>query len=161
MSWSESEARMNPRIAAALDRDAAKRLAIAGNVAAGLVARLSDEMPKPPKAQRTGGHASKLEALRAQYHDLRKRECHIAGVITQPRFYLPGGVRYTADFLVIGWEEFGGGHLLTVEEVKGHRLSKNARDGITRFRIASGIFKWATWKLVEWRDGGWVETVEE
>lgn len=149
---------MNPRIAAAMDRDAAKRLAIAGNVAAGLVARLSDEMPKPPKAKRTGGHASKLEALRYEHHEYQRRNGLIAGVIRQPRFYLPGGVRYTADFLVIGVEEFGGGHLLTVEECKGSRLGKNVRDSLTRFRIAAGIFKWARFVLVEGGERGWVET---
>jgi hypothetical protein len=57
-------------------------------------------------------------------------------------FVLPGGVRYTADFL---WEPGSGDFMLPdsrriVEEVKFDWATKNARDSRTRLRIAAALF---------------------
>jgi hypothetical protein len=109
------------------------------------------------------GFDSKLEAARWEYHQQRKAAGLICDVLRQPRFELPGGLVYRADFFVIGCddcEEVGGGPRHVIEEVKGSRQAKNARDSRTRFRVAAGLYSWARWLWVErQRAGLWV--VEE
>jgi hypothetical protein len=113
---------------------------------------------KEPKRRKVGGFDSKLEAARYEYHLERVKAGLIAAVLRQPMFDLPGGLRYRADLMLIGVEEFGGGHGITVEEVKGSRLGKNSRDSLTRCRVAAGLNPWARWLIVERERGGcWIE----
>jgi hypothetical protein len=60
--------------------------------------------------------------------------------------WLPGKVRYTPDFMV---EHHG--HVQIVE-VKG--WSKNLRDGMTRLKVASGVFTCYQWSLAKWNGQG-------
>lgn len=60
--------------------------------------------------------------------------------------WLPGKVRYTPDFMVQHH-----GHIQIVE-VKG--WSKNLRDGMTRLKVASGVFSCYQWSLARWNGQG-------
>lgn len=63
---------------------------------------------------------------------------------------LPGGVVYTPDFVVLCRDH------LEIHEYKG--WSRNRRDGITRLKIAAGLYPWIRWCLVESKDGRFKET---
>lgn len=60
--------------------------------------------------------------------------------------WLPGRVRYTPDFMVQHH-----GHIQIVE-VKG--WSKNLRDGMTRLKVAAGIFTCYQWSMAKWNGRG-------
>lgn len=60
--------------------------------------------------------------------------------------WLPGKVRYTPDFMVQHH-----GHIQIVE-VKG--WSKNLRDGMTRLKVAAGVFTCYQWTLAKWNGQG-------
>lgn len=94
---------------------------------------------------------SKLEAAYSQYLEALK----FAGEIHDFYYHslvliLPGGQKYTPDFAVYtkqGKPE--------IHECKGSPKMKNARDGITRLRVAAGTFKCFEFKLVYRRMGQW------
>lgn len=65
---------------------------------------------------------------------------------------LPGGLRHKPDFLVC----VSPTSRLQVREVKG--WSKNMRDGITRFRMASGLYHCFDWVMVREIKGRWEES---
>lgn len=92
---------------------------------------------------------SKLEAAYDQYLAVLKHEGEILEYWYHPlTMKLPGGVRYTPDFMV--WHAGGG---VQIHECKG--WSKNLRDGMTRLTIASGLFSCWRWKLVKRNKGQW------
>jgi len=66
--------------------------------------------------------------------------------------HLPGGVDYTPDF--IAWV---GEHAPRLIECKGSKKMKNARDSLTRYKIASGLLPCFYWVWVEYADGEWQE----
>lgn len=63
---------------------------------------------------------------------------------------LPGGQKYTPDFMI--WTK---DLKPEIHEVKGSPKMKNARDGITRLKVAAGTFKCFTFKLIYRRKGQW------
>lgn len=62
---------------------------------------------------------------------------------------LPGDVSHKPDFLVMVKH----GERLQIHEVKG--WSKNLRDGMTRFKIASAVYYCWDWMLVKQIKGRW------
>ena len=100
---------------------------------------------------------SKLEADYATYlNGLKLAPYDIRDWVYHPwTFRLPGGVTYTPDFLVIHSETFVGQWCLEIIEVKGSRKMKGARDSITRFRIARGLFPCFHFKLIDRYRGQW------
>lgn len=95
-------------------------------------------------------YRSKLEAAWANYLHLQCKGGEIANWWYEPiSFRLPGKLRFTPDFLVLA------GDGLTFYEVKG--WSRNRRDGITRLKMAAGLFPFFNWKLVTRSNGGWDE----
>ncbi len=87
---------------------------------------------------------SKLEAAYDQYLAALKH----AGVILEFWYHpltlkLPGGPRYTPDFMV--WPAEPGARV-QIHECKG--FSKNMRDGMTRLKVASGLYRCFDWRLV-------------
>ena len=64
-------------------------------------------------------------------------------------FLLPGGLKYTPDFLVHVMEPLVGLHRIELIELKGSRHMKNARDSITRFHIARGLFPCFWFRLID------------
>ena len=94
---------------------------------------------------------SKLEMAYDQYLAALKfageiTDFHYHGVV----FMIPGGQKYTPDFLVHtkqGKPE--------IHECKGSLKMKNARDGITRLKVAAGTFKCFDFKLVYRKKGQW------
>ena len=87
---------------------------------------------------------------------LRKHAGLIENYFYHPfSMWLPGKVRYSPDFLIeypLGLER-----RLEIVEVKG--WSRNLRDGMTRLRIAAGVFPCFAWKLVrKKKGGGWDES---
>lgn len=94
---------------------------------------------------------SKLEMAYDQYLAALKfageiTDFHYHGVV----FMIPGGQKYTPDFLVHtkqGKPE--------IHECKGSPKMKNARDGITRLKVAAGTFKCFEFKLVYRKKGQW------
>ena len=94
-------------------------------------------------------HDSKLEASYELYLSALKH----AGEIQQYWYHpltlkLPGGIRYTPDFMV--WPNEG---KVQIHECKG--WSKNLRDGMTRLKLASGLFSCWDWRLVKKNRGQW------
>lgn len=58
---------------------------------------------------------------------------------------------YTPDFMV-WWADYS----ITIEEIKGSAKMKNARDGITRLKVAACLYPMHHWQLItragrEWR----------
>jgi len=152
----------HPLVVAAERKAAAERALRTGTaLSVQLLADAERSLRKAPKAKRTGGFASKMESERAQYHEHRLLAGELAGIVYQPKFLLPGGLWYTADFLLVPGD--AGLPMLeqpTVEEFKGSSKAKNARDSKTRFRIAAGLNAWARFVWVEKRDGVWCEECE-
>lgn len=94
---------------------------------------------------------SKLELAYDQYLAALKfageiTDFHYHGVV----FMIPGGQKYTPDFLV--HTKQGNPE---IHECKGSLKMKNARDGITRLKVAAGTFKCFDFKLVYRRKGQW------
>lgn len=74
-------------------------------------------------------------------------------------FLLPGGVRYTPDFVVWVSEPFVSLVKVEIHEIKGSLKMKNARDTLTRLRIAQGLFPWIHMRVIDryrrhWRQVG-------
>lgn len=108
----------------------------------------SQRRPVPGSQQvRDASHPvfdSKLEAAYDQYLGALKH----AGVILEFWYHpltlkLPGGPRYTPDFMV--WPAEPGARV-QIHECKG--FSKNLRDGMTRLKVASGLYRCFEWRLV-------------
>lgn len=103
---------------------------------------------------------SKEEADYARHLALRKHAADIIDYVYHPfTFLLPGGVRFTPDFLVID-EPVGNGppcYQFEIHEYKGSLKMRNARDGVTRFKIAKGLFPWMHFKLISRVKGQWTQ----
>lgn len=94
---------------------------------------------------------SKLEAAYDQYLSALKHAGEIQAFWYHPlTLKLPGGVRYTPDFMV--WPNEG---KVQIHECKGSLKMKNARDGITRLKISAGSFVCFDFKLVYQKKGQW------
>lgn len=94
---------------------------------------------------------SKLELAYSQYLDALKHGGDIIEYYYHPfTLVLPGNVRYTPDFLL--WTEL---NMYQIHECKGSPKMKNARDGITRVKVAAGTFKCFDFKLVYRKKGQW------
>lgn len=94
-------------------------------------------------------HDSKLEASYELYLSALKHVGEIQAFWYHPlTLKLPGGVRYTPDFMV--WPNEG---KVQIHECKG--WSKNLRDGMTRLKLASGLFSCWDWRLVKRNKGQW------
>jgi hypothetical protein len=108
----------------------------------------SVSLPGWPKA------TDKWNTSYAQFLELEKQAGRVSYWIYEPwSMWLPGGVRYKPDFLVV----FPDGLERKPEliEVKGY--SRNLRDGITRYKIAASLFPCFTWKMVKRKGHGWEE----
>lgn len=121
-------------------------------------ARNSRKLANPAPAPTP--YKSKLEARFAQYVEILRRLVELEHYWYEPvTFKLPGGVRYTPDFLIqrgsVGPSYQRSGRM-EFHEVKGHH--KNKRDSLTRLKIAAALHPWARWCLVEWQGGRWKET---
>lgn len=67
-------------------------------------------------------------------------------------FHLPGGIRYTPDFLL---RKHCG--LMRFYECKGSWKSKNARDSKTRLKVTAGLYPWWEFYAAHYeRDNGWI-----
>lgn len=94
---------------------------------------------------------SKLEAAYDQYLSALKHAGEIQAFWYHPlTLKLPGGIRYTPDFMV--WPNDG---KVQIHECKGSLKMKNARDGITRLKIAAGVFRCFDFRLVMRSRGKW------
>lgn len=124
------------------------RLQIVGDTAT--VRREGSALDTPVRASQQSRDASrpvfdsKLEAAYDQYLAALKH----AGVILEFWYHpltlkLPGGPRYTPDFMV--WPAEPGARV-QIHECKG--FSKNMRDGMTRLKVASGLYRCFYWRLV-------------
>lgn len=94
---------------------------------------------------------SAWEAEYAWQLELQKRAGLVKAFWHHPTtFFLPGKVKYTPDFLV----QYPDGleRRLQYVEVKG--WSKNRRDGVTRYKVASGVYDCFDWVMLEKGDGG-------
>lgn len=101
------------------------------------------------RADRTVTHDSDLE----REFDLELTTRGWPHMLHPITFHLPGGVDYTPDF--IAWQ--AGSEKPIVYEIKGSMQQKNARDSYTRFRIAAGLHRWATFAWVTREGGQWIE----
>lgn len=116
---------------------------------------VANPAPAPPR------YRSPLEADYAQYLELLRRGTEISTWQYEPLMLrLPGGIRYTPDFLIIHyWIERGALFpevpVIEFHEVKG--WSKNRREGITKLKIAAGLIPWASFLLVTRDKTGWHE----
>lgn len=144
------EAMKNPAMAAALGKD---------------VVQAQKRARVRAKSRVLHPYRSQLEADRAAHLNLLKAAGEIVDWGYEPAtFHLPGGVKYKPDFrvtvaLLMG-DEGCIESSVRFEEVKGSKLQKNARDSITRLRVASGQERWARWVLVTRdRAGNWQEEV--
>jgi hypothetical protein len=97
-------------------------------------------------------YKSLWERRYAQHLELLKQAGEIICWTYEPvNFRLPSKRNfYKADFIVKTK------HGVQVHEVKG--WSKNRRDGITKFKTAAGLNPWATFKIIRYEDGQWIET---
>lgn len=66
--------------------------------------------------------------------------------------WLPGNVRYKPDFFIQYCDPSKKLHFV---EVKG--WSRNLRDGITRYKIASALFPMFSWSMMKRKNGAWEE----
>lgn len=107
-----------------------------------------------PPAVHGADYDSQLEADRHRYWGLQQL-CggDIAGVIHHPfTLHLTPELDYTPDLLIL----FNDGRV-QVEETKGHLKMKNARDSITRLKMAADRFPTWTWILVTGPRTRWTE----
>lgn len=128
----------------------------------GDTATVRREGSEPIRKARVGGaqkvrdafrpvHDSKLEASYELYLSALKHAGEIQAFWYHPlTLKLPGGVRYTPDFMV--WPNEG---KVQIHECKGSLKMKNARDGITRLKISAGSFVCFDFKLVYQKKGQW------
>lgn len=95
---------------------------------------------------------SQLEHARSQYLWGLQLAGNVRGYAYHPfTVHLAKGLTYTPDFLV--WWDDG---LSTIEEVKGSLKQKNARDSLTRLKMAADKLPMFRWMLItrvrqEWR----------
>jgi hypothetical protein len=88
----------------------------------------------------------------AQFLELEKQSGRIHWWAFEPfSMWLPGQVRYKPDFLI----QYPDGLERKLEFVEVKGFSKNLRDGITRYKIASAMFPCFDWKMVKRERGGW------
>lgn len=86
---------------------------------------------------------SKWEERYASMLELEQKAGHIVKYWYHPfTMRLPGGTRYTPDFLVQHH-----GHIQVVD-VKGYH--KNLREAMLRIKIAASIYTCYTWHLAKW-----------
>ena len=94
---------------------------------------------------------SKLELAYSQFLDALKHSGDTIEYYYHPfTLVLPGNVRYTPDFML--WTAL---NRYEIHECKGSPKMKNARDGITRLKVAAGTFKCYDFKLVYRKKGQW------
>ena len=127
---------------------------------AGDTATVRREGSEPIRKARVGGaqqvrdasrHDSKLEASYELYLSALKHAGEIQHYWYHPlTVKLPGGIRYTPDFMI--WPNDG---KVQIHECKGSLKMKNARDGITRLKIAAGVFRCFDFRLVMRSRGKW------
>lgn len=104
---------------------------------------------------------SKQEKVYHDYLGFLQREGSVLGYWYHPlMLYLPGGLRYTPDWLVLEKDMKTLIVRWCFHELKGKWI-KNRRDGITRLKLAASLPQnaWASWKLIELEDGRWRETL--
>lgn len=90
----------------------------------------------------------------ANFLELEKQAGRVAYWIYEPwSMWLPGGVRYKPDFLVVFPD--GLERKPQLVEVKG--WSRNLRDGKTRYTIAAAVFPCFEWIMVKRKGHGWEE----
>lgn len=108
-----------------------------------------------PKLRLAGEFRSRLEADRARYLNGLKRIGRIDSWSYEPlTFHLPGGVRYTPDFMLRTLYPV---KTVILEEVKGSWKSKNARDSRTRLKITAGMYPEFAFRAVTKENGTWKE----
>lgn len=95
---------------------------------------------------------SQLEADRAQF----LFGLQLAGAVWQYVHHpfsveIAPGCRYTPDFLV-QWQD----GLITIEEIKGSLKQKNARDSITRLKVAAAKLPMFRWLLITRVERQWI-----
>ena len=111
--------------------------------------RRSLQAPNAPSPS----YDSKLEARYHQYISCLLFTRTIRRAWYHPvTFLLPGGVKYTPDFLL----EMPDG-ALELHECKGSLKMKNVRDSLTRLRLVAGLHPWVTCKVIQRIKGQWVE----
>lgn len=106
---------------------------------------------KRERIQKAGDLQNGYDSLLEAEFDSYLSWSSIAHVLHPFTFILPGGVKYTPDF--ISWMP---DDRPIIYECKGDKRQKNARDSYTRFRIAAGLNLWARFIWVEKHDGEWV-----
>lgn len=95
---------------------------------------------------------SQLEADRAEYLFRLQLAGEIRQYVHHPYpFPIGNDLIYTPDFMV-WWADFS----ITIEEVKGSLKQKNARDSLTRLKVAACLYPQHQWQLLtrvrqEWR----------
>ena len=88
----------------------------------------------------------------ANFLELEKQAGRVAYWFYEPwSMWLPGGVRYKPDFLVVFPD--GLERKPQLVEVKG--WSRNLRDGKTRYTIAAAVFPCFEWIMVKRKSHGW------
>lgn len=112
----------------------------------------------------TSLYRSNLEAVFAETIERAKRAGLVKAFWYEPfSLWLPGRIRYKPDFLIqyaeapVYTTHVCAEPRLGIVEVKG--WSRNLRDGITRMKMAAALFPCFTWKLVERKNGEWVERI--
>ncbi len=115
---------------------------------AGCVLRASD---REPIAALAPTYDSQLEADRAEYLFRLQLAGEIRQYVHHPYPYPIGtDMIYTPDFMV-WWADFS----ITIEEVKGSLKMKNARDSITRLKVAACLYPQQSWQLITRANGEW------
>ena len=90
----------------------------------------------------------------ANFLELEKQAGRVSYWIYEPwSMWLPGGVRYKPDFLVVFPD--GLERKPQLVEVKG--WSRNLRDGKTRYTIAAAVFPCCEWSMGKRKNHGWEE----
>lgn len=114
------------------------------------------EPPEPAEAPaRRSVYDSALEAARARYLGLLSLDGEVRQVCHHLfHVELAPGTVYTPDFLV--WRGDGS---ITIEEVKGSLKMQNARDSVTRLKVAAGLLPMFRWVLVTRVGRLWKERV--
>lgn len=109
----------------------------------------------PSIRQARRGVMNATEAAYAEYLERAKRFNTVLFYQFEPMtLRLPGGVKYTPDFLIQFGDSPNGPQCLECHEVKG----RHRDGGIVRLKVAAGAFPCFNFKLVEKRGDGWDET---
>lgn len=82
--------------------------------------------------------ASKLEAARYDQLVLLEKAGDVVGFMRQPVFYLPGGTKYIADYLI-----FWAGGRVTAEDVKGMETAAFK----VKWREVQAAYPWMEFEL--------------